>query len=366
METEVTSDEMDLAEYTIREYFDKAPGWSFAGHLGGGAFGNVFQVKRGDESFALKVSYGSMALFNRLTVEERRELLETEQIINEAAYLARMRGCSHILKTFRLPDDPLANPSPPGIVEHGMDAWVLAEMLPNGSFDDFNDKFRRAYPGIRLMPNRVLWWVFMCMLRICLDLGFHSPNISVRNTSLEGLQRGIPGGTIHGDLHGGNVMVGRIIPNFQAPEHSITPLFKAIDLGMAEEISWYSDGTEPSAAQRNVKDVADLLAYEMFTRFRYKELDQLHGDATMGNVTFRSDLGGVWLQRDIFERMGLDIDLLEVLVRCSADEPARRPKLTDLAIQVRQEVMCRDAAFYNFAEVETDKFIRNMMYQLLP
>ncbi|ETS86032.1 hypothetical protein PFICI_04057 [Pestalotiopsis fici W106-1] len=81
---------------------------------------------------------------------------------------------------------------------------------------------------------------------------------------------------------------------------------------------------------------------------------------------FKSACGPLWHRRKRLKRTCMiDQDLLDMLYLCRAEELAKRPKILDLAIRVREYVTTRDQAYYEGRENESDDAIRSRMINLL-
>lgn len=364
-EADLTWEETHLAELTVDSWFTSAKGWFFDGPLGKGQYGNVFKVRKGDQALAVKITFGAMALLERYPTEMRATFEETKALITEANYLRRLRGCPHIVQSIDVADDPFLQDPPPGMAHHGMNIWVFMELLPQGTFGKFYAKFRASQR--ELLPNRVCWRFFLCMLRMCVEMAFcDDPEVDTSTTPLQDLLNRKCSNIGHYDLHRHNCMLGNAMPGLRPPEHTITPILKAIDFGLVQE----DDGEEfGSGPQMNLERVAETFLHELVFGVRHLFTGRHPGadlaDATFDGETYECVGGDIWNERMVLIELGLDADFLEVLVRCLASEPSRRPDLIPLVMQVEQAVLQRDQAFYGDVETESDEYIMALMNELL-
>lgn len=96
----------------------------------------------------MSVSYGKDGQF-----EDERQLLD------------RVRS-RHIMKLIQFGDgeDPLAQDGP----RDELGQWIYLEYLQNGTLTNFMEKCaKEAY-----VPNRLLWRIFMCLIRACVALSY--------------------------------------------------------------------------------------------------------------------------------------------------------------------------------------------------
>lgn len=140
------------------------------------------------------------------------------------------------------------------------------ENAENGSLQNLIDRHAELY-NMEPFPNRLLWRFFMCcrfstltmfgasiilyiikltttrllVIRGCIEMAYYNAEqdgnqVNVTTATLESLDNIAPGPLSHQDIQGGNIVVGAIMPDFQAPEHYLTPILKLIDFGEANEI----------------------------------------------------------------------------------------------------------------------------------
>ncbi|KAI1268101.1 hypothetical protein F5Y18DRAFT_442537 [Xylariaceae sp. FL1019] len=106
----------------------------------------------------------------------------------------------------------------------------------------------------QVVPNRVLWSIYLCLIRACVALLYPKALDPDADAELEVLPQ--PGarasGITHNDLGSANVMIGDLDPSHR--EHSLLPVVKLIDFGCSED-----DQTPEDAASTNLADVSTLI-----------------------------------------------------------------------------------------------------------
>ncbi|KAI0535410.1 hypothetical protein GGR58DRAFT_515387 [Xylaria digitata] len=161
---------------------------------------------------------------------------EESSLPAEKRWLGVLRWAKHIVSSVILTDDPLAQDFS-GIASHHMetDHWLYLEWLENGTLLKLANRARRE--RIRL-PNRVLWRLFLCLVRMCIAMGWppQRPDGIDPQPVLETANGDPYGGIIHGDMHHGNLMFGDFIPEDPNGEHTLTPILKLIDFGTVRDV----------------------------------------------------------------------------------------------------------------------------------
>ncbi|KAI1339616.1 hypothetical protein F5Y15DRAFT_423851 [Xylariaceae sp. FL0016] len=379
----------ELLAEKLRLFFDNSRLYTWEGEIGRGANGAIYKIRSGpNQRIALKVCPQDVDLAARGDRSDRvydaraegDELSELEGLRREAGWLKKLRGCGHVIQTLDVAADPLLR-TPPGIRSVGSSLWLYMEFAPNGTLYDFIERNKELYD--RPLPNRLLWRLFMCcrshvtrvamdeakkaddggtvVIRGCLELAFHEDTEKGRpddltSTNLNALRTKTPGLLSHLDLHTSNIVVGSFVPNFQAPEHIITPIFKMIDFGEAKEVETSRLG--PGSYQ-NAWDCSKMMLEAILSDTGAFMKNVV---ATVGSQMFRTEAGELASRRAELVQAGVDADLIDLVSLCLASDMNQRPRLVDLAITVRRKVLTRGPGTVHR---ETDNAIRDLVLSLI-
>ncbi|KAI0147081.1 hypothetical protein GGR57DRAFT_506059 [Xylariaceae sp. FL1272] len=183
---------------------------------------------------------------------------DNDDIYAEHKVLRALRGAMHIVNDFRPTNDPLGRWHH-NVPLHTLDAheWLYMEFLQNGTFCDFIERASMD-SSVTTLPNRLLWKIFLCLLRIFTGMAFPPP-IPTGNSQTrqpETIPSGVPAvGYYHDDLHNENLMFGNI--SVREEEHRLVPILKAIDLGATVELR--NAGQRQNADNDAVWDVGTLM-----------------------------------------------------------------------------------------------------------
>ncbi|KAK7937881.1 uncharacterized protein PG986_014749 [Apiospora aurea] len=295
----------------------------------------------------------------------------------------RTRHLVRLIK-FRRNDDPLRQDG----AREFFKKWIYLEDLPHGTLGELTRKC--ATHRVAHLPNRLLWRIFMCLVRACVALAYvpdvpadrydeNEEPCAVHKKSV---------GYSHNDLHTDNIMIGDMLSDADDVEHSISPVVKFIDL---EVIQQYPGGGEGRGVERNLEFVATDMA-ELITFKTLTGIGMLDDDDDDDVETYKSSRSA-WLEpgggRDGFATAAkqllpkpgdplaqmpapwLDPDLRRLLCECAAVDGRRRPRLRDgLLPQVLEAVRTRNAAYYRRAGYgeaggEEDAAILDLLQRLL-
>ncbi|KAI1332972.1 hypothetical protein F5Y16DRAFT_393378 [Xylariaceae sp. FL0255] len=245
-------------------------------------------------------------------------------LANEKNALQGLRGCRHIVQIQNFYNDPIESSQP-----QPSWAYIYLELLENGTLD----KFIRRYVQEKIdtqLPNRLLVIFFLCMIRSCIAMAWPG-NSSLEMNETTFRTRLINETTlIHNDIHGGNMMFGGKIED--DPEHSIAPVLKLLDLGLAT----IGIGTPGEARQQNVMDMGIMMATIMcLIQGRKYSGEVIEIDlSTLINGAKRvetpssgilEDPDGIANYSDPLPR--IDLTLRLIVAACMATEPQNRPTL---------------------------------------
>ncbi|KAI0389030.1 hypothetical protein F5Y17DRAFT_450521 [Xylariaceae sp. FL0594] len=324
---------VDLQERLMRSILDKSKLWELEKVLGNGTFGVTMLITNRDP----------LHIHKRRRLVLKRSLLmndvyRNEELIKESHSLQRMRGNAHHLQmiasseevnyyrrkvSFESPQLPWwrrllgAFKNPPKnlirSISHLDGPAVLLEYMENGDLLTMWERIWRA--GVPI-PNRLLWKIYLCMIRAVIGMAYPPGGPPGAPTKIEQLPQDNkePGRFTHNDIALRNVMIGGRWLNDS--EHKVIPIFKVIDYGMSS----YSR-TPEEAIHRNLAAVARTMIWML-------------GGPDAGNLI------GQLTQTDDYHTIAnglvnpddwpnLDNDLRELLMESLALEDFMRPGLRE-------------------------------------
>ncbi|CAJ2500052.1 Uu.00g029050.m01.CDS01 [Anthostomella pinea] len=345
--------EQRIAE--LRTHFDAQWRFKFETVLGRGSFGVAVRILE-------RQAWGRS---RRLAVKRALQAASADDLRNEIRWLETLGGAVHIVRVVGTSDDPrpptrggrtlrrrlarLTRNKSSFLV--GLGGLVLVmEYLENGDLSRLRE---RAFRHNQLLPNRVLWGFFLCLIRAVVGMAYPQIRGIGAAPKLETIPTdGTPPGTLeHGDLHMGNVMVGGM---GDFAEHSLIPGLKIIDFGLA---------VEATGVEQNVSDVVKLMI-ETITRqvifdiFDYQR--SIHkGVETTATLVLPQGNGAIPYPT-------LDDDLRDLLARCVAVDARLRPTLAEMLETAQNAVMNKTAATYAPNDgLETDAAVEAVLKTLV-
>ncbi|KAI1371722.1 kinase-like domain-containing protein [Hypoxylon crocopeplum] len=359
----------ELVSKRIQEFFDKTPLWKFEGIIGTGANGIVFQLQHQGETpgkrLALKICPQDIHLDEGKAYDEDDDTDELDQLVNEAQWLKRLRGCAHIVQSITIGNehDPLAQ-THDGVQPHMMTQWIYMEHIGNGTVNSLVERHREQFPG-ELLPNRLLWRLFMCLARACLEMAYHDAEIDGQKINLNLLNEDIlntlntipPGQLAHRDMTGGNTLVGRLTLH-EAPEHDISPPLKLIDFGTARSIDPAQEDLGRTGSQINIFDVGEIMRQLILLDIA----PAVKGNLTMGNQTIETWGDSLLQNRDALVQRGMDPELIDLTCLCLACDHNARPLLLTLVDHIGRCIVAKGP---NGIQRETNAAIRRRMQAVI-
>ncbi|KAI0469232.1 hypothetical protein F4859DRAFT_516173 [Xylaria cf. heliscus] len=204
-----------------------------------------------------------------------------------------LQWAEHIVTLINLDPDPLRNLF--------QKPYFIIEYVENGTLNEFLNRRRDA--GLRRLPNRVLWAIFLCLIRACMAMAYppppnpKTPGNKRRETLPVDVNAEAAGNLIHTDMNLGNLMFGDRVKNSEPPqppdtsEHLLIPILKLIDFGEAYEVT-----TPEALPKRREYDRKLNLAARM-----QNDLNKLQ------NMGISSNDG-----RENFRSIGTDMNILEI------------------------------------------------------
>ncbi|RYC61056.1 hypothetical protein CHU98_g5134 [Xylaria longipes] len=238
--------------------------------------------------------------------------------------------------------------------------YFFLEYLENGTLGQFQKRITNVTTltlpsGLEipfLLPNRLLWSIFLCLIRTCVGMAWppDGPNVV-----LEVPAPPEPLTLAHMDMHNDNgrpssstikygfsgtnyqlqiVMFGDLDEN--EAEHRTVPIAKLIDFGEASERPAGEYGVPPDPSVMNSYDNVLLLAtYRPNTGRRNQGIDRnlLDVGVLMANLIANVRSFVVTSRRNMMDTSihpYLDEDLRLLIQRCLAVDPENRPRLEEL------------------------------------
>ncbi|KAI0528236.1 hypothetical protein F5B22DRAFT_641209 [Xylaria bambusicola] len=308
----------------------------------------------------------------------------------ETEYLERMENCQHVVNLVAVHNNPLITTRPPLRDKHVFydKEWLMEEYLENGSLTHLLERLNakcKAQPGTAFLPNRVLWGLFYCLLKM--EIAMAWPDQDGNDEPEECLSEKVFEYIEHGDLHEGNLMFGS-----DTHCNSFLPVLKLIDLAAATEDNDEGEtrvadlAHNPEAIARNLFDIGKVMAILILPG----QWDQL----TLKLVPEREEKVAIKspFSQDTFETIAVELlapipecyaveDPLKILVAaCMAVDYQRRPRIVELHDFVRRMVRRRDPSYYLAVnknemaqnkrprfnvENETDQRIRDLVAELI-
>ncbi|KAK8139988.1 hypothetical protein PG984_000054 [Apiospora sp. TS-2023a] len=277
----------------------------------------------------------------------------------------------HLVKLvqFSHAEDPLKQDGPRDFFQR----WIYLEYLQHGTLGEFTRKCTRH--GIPHLPNRLLWRIFLCLIRACIAMAY-VPDVPVDRYDENEEPCALNTESVsysHNDMHSDNIMIGDMLSDPDDVEHFISPVIKFIDL---ESCAQYTGG-EGKGVQRNLEKVAENMMELILLESTY-DLDlDLGGDGDQRGQGGAETDNSVWFEpgwyHDGFATAAkpllpnpdamvqqmpapwLDPDLRRLLCECTAVDVRKRPRLRNqLLPEVLEAVEQRDADYYREEEYCVD------------
>ncbi|KAI0411314.1 hypothetical protein F5X98DRAFT_380902 [Xylaria grammica] len=328
----------------IEEYFTpEVEFWEHEKLLGGGSWGIAILLKEKEHKFGkplrIVIKVGSS-----LTGQAQLRLeMDRYKMINGAKHIIRMLGCVED----RNPNES-ANRFPP--LEFAFRAIlpingpILAlEYLDGGDSTWFFGRMKDN--GVR-PPNRILWSMFLCLIRACIGMAFPIGASIFQESILEEVPTsGAPTNIRHNDIHPRNVMLAS---GDHIDEHGMGTLFKIIDFGASDNREGFSAGSAD-----NIREISQFMLYFI---------------TMIPSVIFRPGIyrgeqtaAGVILHTPPAENPypWLDPQLAGLLAECQYYDASKRPGLEQLLARAKFAVLNKVPESFPEPEYETDEYIRD-------
>ncbi|GAW22573.1 hypothetical protein ANO14919_121130 [Xylariales sp. No.14919] len=244
----------------------------------------------------------------------------------------------------------------------------VTEMLEHGDLAHFIAKVRSHNEKI---PNAILWRFLLCLVRMCIGLAYPPTSINQLKDLPAPITEVIPDDeavkprrVVHFDFDPRNIFIGKI---GVGKEHDLTPLLKLGDFGLAAEVLFEKEDFYYERFRHYGK--RGYYAPEQFSidwDFIEPDSGTIHEHPVAGNYGIHTNLWAVGLVMETLITLchpgspprprlvvpqppqgqyityaghlqnaaysDVDRDLIELVMRLEAHEPARRPKLQELDI----------------------------------
>ncbi|KAI1660301.1 kinase-like domain-containing protein [Daldinia decipiens] len=341
----------------LKAFFDSSNMFHYEGLLGNGGQGSIYKIKYVELN---KPNPLSRRLVAKVADPSRGS--DVEGVAREKMILETLRYCQHIVSMIDSPDDPLASAQRLGW------AWIFLEEMENGTLNAFLKRARVA--GFVSLPNRMLWRIFLCMIRACIDMAWPPSSSDSDEKTIQFLDK--PTGLVHNDIHGGNFMFGSLADD---PEHAISPILKLLDFGLAQRINSSDFASVATGEQQNIEDIGIMMAtiLTLQTDWKYTGEDVQVDLSRLGySSAVLSPASGILGGPEHDEPDPLpyiDRDMRLIIAACMASNPQDRPMMVDLERWVYSEVSNTQPAYYGInrggAEWESNETICNIVQQCI-
>ncbi|KAI0183386.1 kinase-like domain-containing protein [Xylaria flabelliformis] len=333
----------------IKARFESSGHWEYERFLGNGSYGITVLLRERDQ---LAVNPKRIAL----KLARKGSPSGMAQLRNELKFLKTLRGAMHIVRMASSCDNlhsinkEADSRSAFGPLQGLMKGPAVAlEYLDKGDLvtlkiDIDGDQTR--------MPNKVLWSLFLCLIRACIGMAYPLERPEETQSVLETVPADgtRPRGIIHQDLATRNIVLGS---GDGLDEHHVGYLFKLIDFGSTSEYDL------PRGPRDNLYDCARLmlqmLDYEPIFSFPTVWREEL---TRVGSILPPEDNPN----DDPFPHV--DFDLRDLIARCLYVDAQKRPTLQE-ALEEAQRAVARDPDTFPDPEEETDERIRDFFQKFI-
>ncbi|KAI0975383.1 hypothetical protein F4678DRAFT_457663 [Xylaria arbuscula] len=314
--------------------------------LGTGAVALLFKESE-DEPSGIKER--NIAVKFAFSEYEHRNAQADDELENERHFLTLLQGAEHIVKVLGYEVDRSSVSRP----------VLVLDYVGYGSIQDLCK--RMTVRDIRV-PNRVLWSMFLCLIRAC--IGFAYPpwqNDEQEMIPTDGSKS--HSSIIHNDLHDENVLIGELMPD--GIEHQHVPILKTIDFGKAAVVP---PGNWESADQKNIQEAARIITGIVAKKYSTLRDENMEVDIPGETGIIRKII--VYTDPALLDNSYLLPDLKSLLLLCQAANPNDRPGLQYVLNACENAVITHTAETY--AEIadydstlESDEAIRNVIQQIV-
>ncbi|KAI0486728.1 kinase-like domain-containing protein [Xylaria cf. heliscus] len=332
----------------IRDHFNRNSSFEYEKVIGRGVFGVAYSI----------IERGFARRDQRLVVKRAPVELAYGELRNEIQTMSRLNGSAHIARVVAAGDDGW-NTRPTGILRRlaagvfgrpedmltGLKGPSLVlEHLENGTMESLMDTLRKKGKSL---PNRVLWSIYLCLVRACVAMKFPPEQPFNTESKLEEIpeDQSAPGNIVHNDI-----LIGSI---GDFPEHAIIPPVKMIDFGL-------SVVNNRNSEQQNLSDITKLIYYLIIGKNIYVGPEQtVYNGISTGAIEILPVNGQVTYPM-------LDAELRDLVARSLAKDPAHRPGLAEVLKICKNAVETRTPGQYGInGPQETDTAISLFLQEVL-
>ncbi|KAK7920101.1 hypothetical protein PG985_008123 [Apiospora marii] len=154
-----------LALRALRRYFLAGGRYAYEGRAGAGAFGSVYTLRRVDDG-GDGGGQQQQVPGRRVAAKLARRFPDPRYAgfapLGEVEALESFASAAHVVR--RIGSQTFGGPDLYGVRE-----WILLEFLEGGAFRDFE---ARVQGRNKALPNRLLWSIFRCLMRIAMGMAY--------------------------------------------------------------------------------------------------------------------------------------------------------------------------------------------------
>ncbi|KAI0130527.1 hypothetical protein BJ170DRAFT_594036 [Xylariales sp. AK1849] len=349
------------AEAELRSHFTNHNRFEYEGPLGAGSYGITAKVKDKKK--------GS---FKRLAVKRAFGPDSEYELRNEIKYLSSYRGAMHIVQLVAFRDrsytptltETLANRLLLGgkYLNDLPGPTMVLESLENGNLARL---IQRASASAERIPNRMLWAIFLCLIRACVGIAYPPKGGNKEPVRLEGIPTDgrAPATTSHRDFRGENSksrftwpFVLRLIKKVvigdaeASPEHFLMPVVKLIDFGLVEEVGIGAFKDPLQGVRQNLLSAARYNVPILWNR-----PSRFEGIATYATAILKEQ-----------DYPYIDKELRHLHARSLARGADQRPGLAEMLQVTQNAVLTKTADSFRPNEAsETDSAIVDLLKRLI-
>ncbi|KAI0468767.1 hypothetical protein F4859DRAFT_516928 [Xylaria cf. heliscus] len=241
------------------------------------------------------------------------------------------------------------------ILGHYQGPALLLEYIENGNLLDF---VSRAFLKRIIIPNRLLWRFYFCLIRGVSGMVFRQPPYKeggplILETAPVNAQ---PRDFMHGDIAHRNIMIGECDPTVE--DHRITPILKFIDFGLSHQAR-----NHESAVRANITDATFIIEYMIAHTVIHQVPRAIQYWDYKGVQTSATALIPEIYGYDPFPN--LDEELRDLIAESMRANQALRPSVQEIYMRV-ENGMKKTASQYPFREFEeSDIAIEARLQQIL-
>ncbi|KAI1294500.1 kinase-like domain-containing protein [Xylaria venustula] len=333
-------------EYTT--YFTTHHNITFVRRLGIGT-GAVALLFRESKDEVSGTKERNIAVKFAFSEYEHRNAQADDELENERRFLTLLQGAEHVVKVLGYEVDRASVSRP----------VLVLEYVGYGSIQDLCKRITAR--GVRV-PNRVLWCMFLCLIRAC--IGFAYPpwqNDEQERIPTDGSKS--HSSIIHNDLHDENVLIGELMPD--GIEHREVPFLKAIDFGKAAVVP---PGNWESADQKNIQEAARIITGVVAKKYSTLRDENMEAGIPDEAGTVRKII--VYTDPALRHSSYILPGLKNLLFLCQAANPNERPGLQHVLNACENAVMTHTAETYADIEdydntLESDEAIQSLIQQIV-